>query len=234
MITIRRADERGHFDHGWLNTYHTFSFADYYDPKHVLFRSLRVINEDYVAPGRGFGMHPHRDMEIITYVLDGEITHRDSMGNGSTIRRGDVQRMTAGTGVLHSEFNDSPEQELHLLQVWISPEKKGLEPGYEQRKFEDPEKADALRLIASRDGRDGSVMIHQDADVFSSVLAENSELKHTFLPGRSGWLQVASGTIEVNRKDFLKAGDGAAVTDETEIALRGVKGASEFLLFDLA
>lgn len=233
MINIRRSEERGHFDHGWLKTYHTFSFADYYDPKHVHFRSLRVINEDFVAPGRGFGMHPHRDMEIITYVLDGELAHKDSMGNGSVIRRDEVQRMTAGSGVMHSEFNHSGDGPIHLLQIWIFPEKKGLQPGYEQRVYPESQKAGKLLLIASRTARDGSVQIHQDADLYASVLTEGQEVTHTLGPGRDGWLQLARGTVMLNGQ-LLKSGDGAAISGETQIKVRGDSEKAEFLLFDLA
>jgi quercetin 2,3-dioxygenase len=233
MITIRRAEERGHFDHGWLNSYHTFSFADYHDPKHVHFGPLRVLNEDYVQPGRGFGMHPHRDMEIITYVLDGEVTHQDSMGNGSKIRRGEVQRMTAGTGVLHSEANTSNNELLHLLQIWIFPERKGLAPGYEQRHYPDEEKTGRLRLIASPDGSDGSMVIHQDAKLYAAVLPCGAQVAHRFELGRSGWLQVARGSVGLNGNE-MNAGDGAAVSSEDNVVVRGIANQSEVLLFDLA
>ena len=233
MITIRPAAERGHFDHGWLNTWHTFSFADYHDPEHVHFRSLRVINEDFVHPGRGFGTHPHRDMEIVTYVLEGALSHQDSMGNGSTIRPGDVQRMTAGTGVLHSEFNHSPQDLVHLLQIWIFPEKKGLEPGYEQKTFADADKRNRLRLVASRDGRDGSVTIHQDASLYASLLDAGQSVRHQLAPGRHAWIQVARGSVTLNGKR-LKQGDGASVSEEQAIELTGADTSSEVLLFDLA
>lgn len=236
MIEVRPASERGHFDHGWLNTFHTFSFADYYDPKHVHFKTLRVLNEDYVQAGRGFGMHPHRDMEILTYVVEGEITHQDSMGNGSTIKPGDVQRMTAGTGVLHSEFNKG-KAPLHLLQIWIFPERRGLEPGYEQKTFSDSEKLDRFRLIASRDGREGSLTINQDASVYATILKNGASkltyIAYRFSLGHSGWLQVVRGTINVNGKQ-LGAGDGAAIKDENEITVGGGAAKSELLLFDFA
>jgi quercetin 2,3-dioxygenase len=232
MIELRPSAERGHFDHGWLNTFHTFSFADYYDSEHVHFKTLRVLNEDFVQAGRGFGMHPHRDMEIITYVLDGEITHQDSMGNGSTIKRGDVQRMTAGTGVLHSEFNKGDKQ-LHLLQVWILPDQHGLTPGYEQKSYADSEKLGRLRLIASRDGRDGSVTINQDANVYASILPQGPSVSHQFARSRGGWLQVVQGAVDIDGVR-LGAGDGAAIRDEGEIILQGIHPHSELLLFDMA
>jgi quercetin 2,3-dioxygenase len=232
MIEVRPSGERGHFDHGWLSTFHTFSFADYYDPKHVHFKTLRVLNEDYVQPGRGFGMHPHRDMEIVTYVLDGEITHQDSMGTGSTIKRGDVQRMTAGTGVLHSEFNKG-DQPLHLLQIWILPDKHGLQPGYEQKRYADSEKLGGFRLIASQDGREGSVTIHQDVNIFAAILQEGTSISHKLGIGRGGWLQVARGVVDVNGI-LLNAGDGAAIRDADNIAVRGAAPTTEVLLFDLA
>lgn len=233
MIAVRRSDERGHFDHGWLNTFHTFSFADYYDPKHVHFRALRVINEDTVQAGRGFGMHPHRDMEIITYVLDGEIEHRDSMGNSLRIARGEVQRMTAGTGIQHSEFNPSAEEPLHLFQVWIFPEKKGLTPAYEQRQYDDREKLNGLRLIVSPDGREKSLTIHQDAEVYASLLQAGEGVKHALRAGRGAWLQLASGQISIDGT-VLNAGDGASVTGKSAIEIRGIGPNSELLLFDLA
>ncbi|HVP42595.1 MAG TPA: pirin family protein [Terriglobales bacterium] len=234
MLTIRPAAERGHFDHGWLNTWHTFSFADYFDPAHHQFRSLRVINEDFVQPGGGFGTHPHRDMEIVTYVLEGGLAHKDSMGNGSTIRPGDVQRMTAGTGVLHSEYNHSKDERVHLLQIWIFPEKKNLEPGYEQKTFSDDDKRNRLRLVASRDGRDGSVTIHQDASIYGSVLDSGKTVSHQLAPGRHAWVQVARGTVTVNGKT-LRQGDGAAISDEQSVELTGADSPpAEILLFDLA
>jgi redox-sensitive bicupin YhaK (pirin superfamily) len=230
MITIRPSDERGHFDHGWLNTYHTFSFADYYDPSHMGFRSLRVINEDRVQPGMGFGTHGHRDMEILSYVLEGELEHRDSMGTGSIIRPGEVQRMTAGTGVTHSERNPSPDDLVHFLQIWILPEKRGLTPGYEQKAFADLN--GRLRLLASGDGRDGSLTIHQDVDLYGAKLAVGAAVTHPFRPRRNGWLQIARGTAEIDGKR-LSAGDGAAISDEAAVTIRA-QGDTEALLFDLA
>ena len=232
MIKIRKADRRGHFDFRWLNTFHTFSFGDYYDPAFMGFRSLRVINEDFVHSGRGFPTHAHRDMEIITYILEGSLEHRDSMGNGSVIRPGDVQRMTAGTGVSHSESNPSREQSVHLLQIWILPDQGGLKPGYEQKAFTDDQKQGRLCLVASEDGRDGSVTIHQDASVYATVLAAGDEVVHTLAPGRHAWLQVARGAVTVNGED-LDQGDGAAVSNEERVAITG-REAAEVLLFDLA
>jgi quercetin 2,3-dioxygenase len=190
MITIRRSDERGRFDHGWLDTRHTFSFADYHDPRFMGFRSLRVINEDRVRGGMGFGTHAHRDMEIISYVLEGGLAHRDSLGTGSVIRPGDVQRMSAGTGVLHSEMNASTDEDVHFLQIWIVPERRNIAPGYEQRTFADDDRRGVLRLVASRDAREGSVMLHQDVDLYAALL-EGSTVNHTFGASRAGWVQVA-------------------------------------------
>ena len=229
MITIRRAEDRGHFDHGWLNTYHTFSFADYYDPNFMGFRDLRVINEDRVKPGVGFGTHGHRDMEIVSYVLEGTLAHRDSMGTGSLIRPGEVQRMSAGTGVTHSEKNPSDKEGVHFLQIWILPERHGITPGYEQKKFEDEERRGALRLVASPDGRDGSVTIHQDVAIYSSLL-DGAPVTHTFAPDRYGWVQVARGEVEINGQS-LKAGDGAAIANESRVTITGKD--AEVLLFDL-
>src|SRR5512140_921325 len=235
MITIRPAKERGHANHGWLDTYHTFSFADYYDPKHMHFRSLRVINDDKVAPGRGFGMHPHNDMEIVTYVLEGALSHKDSMGTGSTIVPGEVQRMSAGTGVLHSEKHDSKSEEVHLLQIWILPEKRGIEPSYEQKFFADGEKLNQFRVVASRDARDGSVKIHQDAVIYATLLEEGKSVTQQLEKGRHGWLHVATGNVSLNGKT-LNAGDGAAITDEQELTLTGAAPGkkAEVLFFDLA
>jgi quercetin 2,3-dioxygenase len=232
MITIRKAEERGHFDHGWLNTYHTFSFDAYSDPEHMGYRSLRVINQDRVHPARGFPTHGHRDMEIITYVLEGALEHRDSMGNGSIIRPGDVQRMSAGTGVTHSEHNSSKKDMVHLLQIWILPERRGLTPGYEQVSFSKEELRGRIKLIASQDGRDGSVTIHQDASIFASVLESGEEIIYPVPSGRGSWLQVARGKISLNGLT-LKEGDGAAVSEEQELLITGAPG-GEFLLFDLA
>jgi hypothetical protein len=234
MINLRPAEERGHFDHGWLNTYHSFSFADYHDPKYMGFRSLRVINEDYVAPGNGFGTHPHRDMEIITYVLEGALAHKDSMGTGSTIRPGEVQRMSAGRGVLHSEYNHSPAQEVHLLQIWLLPEERGIEPSYEQKTFSREEKLNQLRLVASRGARDGSVLIHQDASLYGSILEAGKTVSHDFGLGRYGWLQLIDGNLSINGK-LLKPGDGAAISDESKVEITSTgELEAEFLLFDLS
>ena len=232
MIKIRKAEERGHFDFGWLNTYHTFSFGDYYDPSQMAFRSLRVINEDVVAPGRGFPTHGHRDMEIVTYIISGELEHRDSMGSGSIIRRGDAQRMSAGTGVRHSEANPSKDAPVHLLQIWIMPEREGLPPEYEEKRFADEEKQNRLRLIVSPDGGDGAVRIHQDARIYASVLDEGKSVNHQIQTGRSAWLQVAGGAVEVNGTK-LKHGDGAAISQESQITIAAGEP-SEVLLFDLA
>jgi redox-sensitive bicupin YhaK (pirin superfamily) len=231
MITIRKAEERGHFDFGWLNTYHTFSFGEYYDPRNMGFRSLRVINEDFVHPGRGFPTHGHRDMEIITYVLEGGLAHKDSMGNGSIIRPGDVQRMSAGTGVRHSEANPSKDESVHLLQIWILPNEEGIEPGYEEKKFDDEEKRGRLRLVASPDGADGSVSIHQDARLYVTLLDAEQQVSYQSDADRHAWIQVARGAIEVNGQP-LKQGDGAAISQERELKLVG-KESSEVLLFDL-
>jgi redox-sensitive bicupin YhaK (pirin superfamily) len=228
MITIRRADERGHADHGWLNTYHTFSFADYHDPAHMGFRSLRVINEDRVKAGVGFGTHAHRDMEIVSYVLEGTLAHRDSMGTGSLIRPGEVQRMSAGTGVTHSEMNPSDDEGVHFLQIWILPEQRGIAPGYEQKKFEDDERRGNLRLVASRDGREGSVTIHQDAAIYNVILDGHS-VSHTFGPNRYGWLQVVRGNATINGQE-LQTSDGAAIENESAVTITGT---GEVLLFDL-
>ena len=232
MVEIRRSQERGHFDRGWLNTYHTFSFDEYYDPRFVHFRSLRVLNDDRVAPGAGFPMHGHRDMEIVTYVLEGALQHRDNMGNGSAIRPGAVQRMSAGTGVLHSESNASADEPVHLLQIWILPEKKGLAPEYEQKTFPEAEKRARLRLVASQDGRDGSVTIHQDAAIYAAQLGAGERVTHELAPERHAWVQVARGRAQLNG-ETLQAGDGAAVSAESRIELTGADSA-EVLLFDLA
>jgi redox-sensitive bicupin YhaK (pirin superfamily) len=232
MITIRKSEDRGHFDLGWLDTYHTFSFDQYYDPAHTHWRSLRVINEDRVQQGQGFPTHSHRDMEIITYILSGALEHRDSMGNGSVIRPGDVQRMSAGAGVAHSEFNPSETEPVHLLQIWILPEEHGLPPSYEEKHFSDEERQGRLRLIASNDGRDGSVTIHQDAQLFAGILAAGQTVAQTIDEKRSAWLQIARGTIRLNDVE-LKQGDGAAVRDEKELTITAHDQA-EILLFDLA
>lgn len=232
MITIRKAEERGHFDFGWLNTYHTFSFGDYYDPKHTQFRTLRVINEDFVEGGRGFPRHGHRDMEIVTYILQGALEHRDSIGTGSVIRRGDVQRMSAGTGVTHSESNPLGDEPVHLLQIWILPAEQNLQPEYEEKTFSEDEKHNKLRLIVSSDGRDDSVKIHQDANIYSALLDEGRELVQPLGSNRHAWLQVAAGSVALNELN-LKQGDGVAVTQESSIKI-AARESSEILLFDLA
>lgn len=229
MITIRRANERGHFDHGWLDTWHTFSFADYYDPAQMGFRTLRVINDDRVEPGRGFGTHGHRDMEIVTYVLEGTLGHRDSMGTGSLIRPGEVQRMSAGTGVMHSEMNPSRDEPVHLLQIWILPERRGLTPEYEQKSFPAEERTGRLRVVVSPDGRDGSLTIHQDASIYTTTLDDGQSVSHALAPGRGAWVHVARGSVSVNGLP-LETGDGAAIEEEREITL---SGRGEVLLFDL-
>jgi redox-sensitive bicupin YhaK (pirin superfamily) len=232
MITIRKSGDRGHLNHGWLDTYHTFSFDQYYDPAHMHFRSLRVINEDRVASGKGFPTHSHRDMEIITYILSGALEHRDSMGNGSVIRPGDVQRMSAGTGVAHSEFNPSDAEAVHLLQIWIMPSARNLPPSYEQKHFTEEERRGGLRLVASEDGRGGSVAIQQDASLYAAILDPDGKLEHPLDEKRYAWIQVARGTVEVNG-EALKQGDGAAISHERAITLASADGA-EILLFDLA
>lgn len=232
MITLRPSNERGHANHGWLDTYHTFSFADYHDPAHMHFRALRVINEDRIAPAQGFGAHPHRDMEIITYVLDGALEHKDSTGGGGVIRPGTVQAMSAGTGVTHSEFNHSKTDEVHLLQIWIFPERKGLQPRYEEKTFAPESLKDTLRLIASRDGRDGAITVFQDVELFASKLGAGKSVEHQLKEGRHVWLQVARGALALNGAK-LGAGDGAAVTQETALKITANEP-SEFLLFDLA
>jgi quercetin 2,3-dioxygenase len=230
--SIRSAESRGHENHGWLDSFHSFSFADYYDPKHMGFGSLRVINEDRVQPGAGFGTHSHSDMEIISYVLDGALEHKDSLGTGSVIRPGDVQRMSAGSGIRHSEFNHSKTEPVHFLQIWIIPERKGLKPDYEQKAFSLDEKRGRLCLIGSRNGRDNSVTIHQDVDLFSSVLLPGQTVAHKLSPGRGAWLQVLRGAIVFNDKP-LKAGDGVAVDAPGLLGVEG-KHIAEVLLFDLA
>jgi len=232
MIEIRPAEQRGRGDHGWLDSRHTFSFADYYDARFMGFGPLRVINEDRVQPGRGFGTHSHQDMEIISYVLEGALEHKDSLGNGSVLRPGYVQRMSAGTGVHHSEFNHSPSERVHFLQIWIIPDRPNLPPSYEERVFSDDEKRGRLRLIASRDGREDSVLVHQDVDLYSALLAAGDSLAHVPKPGRRVWIQVARGRVEVNG-ETLNAGDGAAILDEERIVIRGGSDA-EVLLFDMA
>lgn len=233
MYTVRKADERGHADHGWLDTRHTFSFADYHDPAHMGFRSLRVINEDHVDAGRGFGAHPHRDMEILTFVVSGAVQHADSMGNRAVVRPGELQRMTAGTGVTHSEVNPSPAEDLHLLQIWIVPEKRGLDPGYEQISFAERERNGRLLRIASPDGADGAVRIHQDVSLYTGFVEPGARVEHALAPGRHAWLQVVSGNV-VAGGNTLEAGDGLAVSDETKLTIEGSDETAEVLLFDLA
>ncbi len=232
MVKIRRSNDRGHFDHGWLNTFHTFSFADYYDQSNMGYRSLRVINEDFVAAGKGFGTHPHRDMEIVTYIVDGALEHKDSLGTGSVIRPGEVQRMTAGTGVRHSEFNPSRDTPVHLLQIWILPERRDLEPGYEQTEFPEADRRNRLRLIASRGGDDGSVHVNQDARIFASLLDAGTTVRHELEPGRGAWVQLVRGNITVNGAQ-LEPGDGAAIEDEPAVEISATADA-ELLVFDLA
>jgi redox-sensitive bicupin YhaK (pirin superfamily) len=231
MLTVRKAEERGHANHGWLDSWHTFSFADYYDPAEMGYGALRVINDDKVEPGQGFGMHGHRDMEIITYVLEGALEHKDSMGNGSVIRPGNVQRMSAGTGVRHSEFNPSREERVHLLQIWIEPKFTGVRPGYEEKEFSPAEKTGRLRLIASPDGREGSVTIHQDALVYAALLDGRNEVAHALAPGRRAYVHIARGAVKLNGIE-LKGGDGAKIAGESKLEFGGAKQA-ELLLFDL-
>jgi redox-sensitive bicupin YhaK (pirin superfamily) len=232
VFDIIQSDSRGSADHGWLQSKHTFSFASYYDPARVHFGALRVINEDRVAPGQGFGTHPHNDMEIISYIVDGAVEHKDSMGNSAVIRAGEVQRMTAGTGVLHSEFNHSQEEAVHFLQIWIIPEKNGLEPGYEQTLFSREDKLDRLRLIGSRDGRDGSLTIHQDVDLYASVLSPGKSISLANIEERRVFVQVVAGELDVNGQR-LAAGDGAQIENESSVTLTAADE-SEFLLFNLA
>jgi redox-sensitive bicupin YhaK (pirin superfamily) len=231
-MLIRRGNERGYADHGWLRSFHTFSFADYYAPAHMGFRSLRVINEDRVEGGKGFGTHPHRDMEIISYVLSGGLQHKDSMGTGSVIRPGDVQRMSAGTGVTHSEFNASPSELVHFLQIWIMPDQRGYQPSYEQKHFTEQERQGQLRLVASKDAREGSLTIHQDASLFAGLLAPEQQVTHDLEAGRYAWLHVARGKVRVAGED-LAAGDAAAFEQGGQISIVS-REPSEVLLFDLA
>jgi redox-sensitive bicupin YhaK (pirin superfamily) len=232
VITIRHAEDRGHANHGWLDSHHTFSFADYHDPAHMGFRALRVINEDRITGGQGFGTHPHRDMEIISYVLAGGIEHRDSMGTGSVIRPDDVQRMSAGTGVTHSEFNASKTEPAHFLQIWLLPAQRGIKPSYEQKAFPKAEKQGRLRVVAAPDGRDGSVTIHTDAVVYAGVFATGEASALPLSRGRHAWVQVARGSVRVNGKDLV-AGDGAAIAEEPLVSVEGVGSDSEVLVFDL-
>ena len=232
MILTRKADQRGHADHGWLNAYHTFSFASYRDPKHMGFRALRVMNEDRVAPGQGFGTHPHNDMEIVTYVLEGALEHRDSMGNGEVLRPGEFQRMTAGTGITHSEFNPSETEPVHLYQIWLFPDQKGHTPSYEQKAFPDEEQQNRLRLVASPTAEDGSLQIHQDARIYLSKLTSGNQVTHSIARGRHAWLQVLRGAVLLNGTE-LSTSDGAAVSDERELTIQATENA-EVMLFDLA
>jgi redox-sensitive bicupin YhaK (pirin superfamily) len=232
MITIRKSDERGRANHGWLDTHFTFSFADYLDPEHVQFRTLRVMNDDRVAGGGGFPAHPHRDMEIVTYVLEGALEHRDSMGNGSVVKPGDIQYMSAGTGVTHSEFNASKTEPVHLYQIWMMPDKRGHKPAYDQKNFSEAEKRGKLRLLASPDGRQGSVKIRQDNDLYATVLGAGDSVKHALKPERYAYVQVARGRVNLNGRP-LETGDGAAISGEKSVELTGVQEA-EVLLFDLA
>jgi redox-sensitive bicupin YhaK (pirin superfamily) len=231
MLTIRRANDRGHADHGWLDSHHTFSFANYYDPQHMGFRKLRVINEDRVAPHTGFGAHPHRDMEIVTYVLSGAIEHRDSMGTVGTLRAGEMQRMTAGTGVVHSEMNRTDEQ-LHFLQIWILPERQGLEPSYEQKRFGEEERKGRFRLVVSPGGEDGALRVHQDMRLYATLLDPGQSASYDLAPGRHAWLQLARGAAKLNGEE-LRAGDGVAVSNEGRLELSATEPV-EALLFDLA
>jgi hypothetical protein len=231
MIIPRYAADRGHADHGWLNTCHTFSFADYYDPEHTGFRDLLVINEDRVQPGRGFGTHGHQDMEIISYVLEGALEHKDSMGHGAVLRPGELQRISAGTGILHSEFNPSAGAPVHFYQIWLTPDRAGHEPSYEQRRFDPAERQGQLRLVAAPDGRDGSLTIHQDARIYLATLAAGQEVAHTLEPGRHAWLQVIRGKVDLSGQG-LATSDGAAISGETGLDIRGTDDA-QVMLFDL-
>ncbi|NUM54109.1 MAG: pirin family protein [Candidatus Hydrogenedentes bacterium] len=232
MITVRKANERGHANHGWLDTYHTFSFGTYYDPKHMGFRALRVINEDVVAPGRGFGTHPHNDMEIVTYVLKGALQHKDSMGNGSVLKAGELQRMSAGTGITHSEFNASKDEPVHLYQIWLMPERKGIEPSYEERTFDPNGRRDRWQTVASSDARAGSMRIHQDVRLSLAALDAGSKLEYPLDPGRHAWVQVVRGEVSVNDVDLSKS-DAAALSNESAVRVVASTDA-EVMLFDLA
>lgn len=231
MLRVRKANDRGHANHGWLNTYHTFSFSSYYDPDHVQFRNLRVMNEDWVAPGQGFGTHPHRDMEIVTYVLEGALEHRDSMGNGEVLRPGEFQRMSAGTGITHSEFNPSKTEPVHLYQIWLLPERKGLTPSYEQKAFPTETMKNELRLVASREAANGALLIQTDASIYLSKLDTGRQVTHELAPGRHAWLQVLRGTVTLNGQPLVTS-DGVAVSDETRLTIEASTDA-EVMLFDL-
>lgn len=232
MIKVRKSEDRGHANYGWLDTYHTFSFANYYDPEYSSFRDLRVINEDRVAPKQGFGTHPHRDMEIISYVVSGALGHRDSMGHAQEIRPGEVQVLTAGSGITHSEYNHSQTEKTHFLQIWLVPKENDLTPRYDQKKFEEDEKRNNLKLIVSGDGRDDSLMVNQDVSLYASLLSNGNELSHTLEPFHYAWVQVISGKLKVNGTS-LTSGDGAAVIDESDLQIIA-EDDSEFLLFELA
>ncbi|HSK74673.1 MAG TPA: pirin family protein [Pyrinomonadaceae bacterium] len=232
MIKIRKSDERGYANYGWLDTHYTFSFNTYYDPQFMGFRDLRVINEDFVEPDNGFPTHGHNDMEILTYIISGELTHKDSSGGEGVIRRNEIQRMTAGTGIRHSEANTSKDEKVHLLQIWIFPEKKNLEPGYEQKHFPPEERQGKLRLMASHAGGDGSVKINQDVKVYSSILTSDEEISYELGDDRHAWIQMVKGSLEIN-SETLERGDGAAISEETVLKLRALEDETEFLLFDL-
>jgi redox-sensitive bicupin YhaK (pirin superfamily) len=231
MIKVRAASERGGGEYGWLETRHTFSFNNYHDPRHMSFRKLRVMNEDWIAPGQGFGTHGHRDMEIVTYVLEGALAHKDSLGNGSVLRPGEFQRMTAGTGIEHSEFNPSDSEPVHLYQIWLFPERRGLPPSYDQRTFPQEERQGKLRVVASHDGREGSLTIRQNADVFLTTLDAGDQVTHALAPGRHAWIQTLRGAVKLDTVD-LSAGDGAAVSDQSQVILVAAQP-SEVMLFDL-
>lgn len=234
MIRIRKSEDRGHANHGWLDTYHTFSFASYRDPQQMGFRALRVMNEDWVAPGQGFGTHPHQDMEIVTYVLEGALEHRDSMGNGEVLRPGEFQRMSAGTGITHSEFNPSADEPVHLYQIWLFPEQRGIEPSYEQKQFPAEDMQNRLRLVASRDAHDGSLRIHQDARIYLAQLTPAQQIKYDLPANRHAWLQVLRGQV-VFADHTLRAGDGAAISQQTEpLQVAAHETSAEIMLFDLA
>ncbi len=232
MIQLRKAADRGHANHGWLDTHHTFSFSTYYDPRHMHFRSLRVMNEDWVAPGQGFGTHPHADMEIVTYVLEGALEHKDSMGNGEVLRPGEFQRMSAGTGITHSEFNPSSDEPVHLYQIWLLPNRKGIEPSYEQKRFPEAERHNRLRLVASQDSEDGSLKIHQDARVYLSLIDSGRAIRYPLPKDRYAWLQVLRGAVSLNDHE-LAVSDGASVSEETELTIQAGNDA-EIMLFDLS
>jgi len=233
MIRVRKSGDRGHADYGWLKTYHTFSFASYHDPKHMHFRALRVMNEDFVAPGKGFGTHPHDNMEIVTYVLQGALEHRDSMGNGEVLRPGEFQRMSAGTGITHSEFNPSPNEPVHLYQIWLLPKEKDIVPSYEQKRFDSQGRANKFQLVASPDGVDDSLTINQDARIYLAAIEPKEAVEHTLATGRHAWVQALRGQVTLNDIQ-LSAGDGAAISDESNFTLHGADSKSEVMIFDLS